>query len=198
MAPTGRPWVHFVRITDNAHSGVMLAWIAVHGAESEPPWIVSYIEDRDLWTKALPDNEAVITWVRSHDMTVGNWEKFKSTPLEIAVDAGNHMLEYHNRMVKNAAANAFVANIVGNHMPLVSCSYDIGSDVCDYLITNTPYHVAAYVLINKSGRIQYGLRSDETVDVSTIAGVFGGGGHRQAAGFTNEIFVHEFVKCLDS
>ena len=54
-------------------------------------------------------------------------------------------------------------------------------------------------LLANDGRRKVSLRAtDDRVDVSQIARRFGGGGHRQAAGFTTETELHEVVKQLRS
>jgi phosphoesterase RecJ-like protein len=59
--------------------------------------------------------------------------------------------------------------------------------------------VAALVreLLDVDGRRKVSLRAtDKRVDVSAIARAFGGGGHRQAAGFTTDVPVDELVERL--
>jgi phosphoesterase RecJ-like protein len=59
--------------------------------------------------------------------------------------------------------------------------------------------VAALVreLLDVDGRRKVSLRAtDKTVDVSAIARSFGGGGHRQAAGFTTDVPLDELIERL--
>ena len=54
-------------------------------------------------------------------------------------------------------------------------------------------------LVSANGRRKVSLRAtDDRVDVSRIARKFGGGGHRQAAGFTTETELHEVVERVRS
>jgi bifunctional oligoribonuclease and PAP phosphatase NrnA len=54
-------------------------------------------------------------------------------------------------------------------------------------------------LLSNGGRRKVSLRAtDERVDVSQIARGFGGGGHRQAAGFTTDMELHELIERLRS
>ena len=54
-------------------------------------------------------------------------------------------------------------------------------------------------LLADGGRRKVSLRAtDESVDVSQIARGFGGGGHRQAAGFTTDTELHELIERLRS
>ena len=52
-------------------------------------------------------------------------------------------------------------------------------------------------LVSNDGRRKVSLRAtDARIDVSQIARKFGGGGHRQAAGFTTDIELHEIIEQL--
>lgn len=177
---------------DLERSGIRLAWDWFDGGPPRP-WLVDYIEDRDLWNKALPGTDAVQMWIRSHDMTADAWERMSSTELHDAASGGASMLRYHERMVDNAARAAVLAMIDGHVMPLVTVSYDLGSDVCDLLMRKHDTKVAGYFLLNKVGRWQYGFRSRDGFDCSELAAQFGGGGHAQAAGCQSAEPIHVVV-----
>lgn len=174
-------------------SGVRLAWNWTHPNGERAPWLVDYIEDRDLWRKALPDSDAVQMWIRSHDMNPVEWRYMLTTRLAYAKADGAAMLVYHHRLVENAARQAVPVELGGVRMPLVSCSYDLGSDVCDHLINAAGVPVAAYFLLNRDGRWQYGFRSRSDFDVSALAKQFGGGGHAQAAGCQSDTPLHRLL-----
>lgn len=40
------------------------------------------------------------------------------------------------------------------------------------------------------------MRSKYDIDVNSIAGMFGGGGHRKASGFTSELSADEIVRII--
>lgn len=173
-------------------SGIRLAWYWVHGG-ARAHWLVNYIEDRDLWRRQLPGSDAVTMWVRSHEMTAEAWASMWVTPLREAKTKGAAMLAYHRRLVDNAAAQAVQVEIGGVPMPLVSCSYDLGSDVCDRIIVDRSVPVAAYWLLNRQGDYQYGFRSTAEFDCSALAVRFGGGGHAQAAGCKSPTPLHRVL-----
>ena len=56
--------------------------------------------------------------------------------------------------------------------------------------------VSAYLARNRAERSGVGLRSQTYVDVSRIAGVFGGGGHQRAAGCTIRLPYQEALTAL--
>lgn len=60
---------------------------------------------------------------------------------------------------------------------------DAAAEVTDYLATLGDFQISAMFKERKDGKIKVSLRSLPPIDVSSIAKQFGGGGHRQAAGF---------------
>lgn len=181
-------------LRDMDRSGVRLAWDFLNGTpEPWTPWEVRYIEDRDLWRFAQPNSEEVGIWIRSHEMTVETWEKFQNTDVLNVMAEGRAMLAYHRRLVANAAANATWFTIGGVTMPMVTASYDLGSDVCDFILREKDVPIAGYMLINRQGDWQYGFRSKPGFDCSEIAKRLGGGGHAQAAGCKSPEPLHEVL-----
>lgn len=51
------------------HSGAMLTWFYFF-PEIEPPLLIKYIEDRDIWTKALPNTDDFSSWF--YTLPLGN------------------------------------------------------------------------------------------------------------------------------
>lgn len=201
-AMAGRNWSGHA-ILDKSRSGAVLTWSYFHPGE-DPPWPVRYIEDRDLWRKALPDHDAVTFWLRGQPMTLESWDSILSTRIRTAVMDGKVMARFHAQMVENLCDRAFFADLVDNskddagqvaaeRVPMVTCSYDFGTDAADRLIRRHGVDMAGYVLLNANGHYQYGLRSRGEFDCSAVAQRFGGGGHRNAAGFTTESPAHVWV-----
>jgi bifunctional oligoribonuclease and PAP phosphatase NrnA len=59
-------------------------------------------------------------------------------------------------------------------------------DLIDVIRTDREADVAVVVKQQKDGRFKVSMRSRGAHDLSAVAGTFGGGGHRLAAGFTSE------------
>lgn len=148
--------------------------------------LVCFIEDRDLWRFQLPNSKEVNAWIQSWDIDLATWidEVGKHFSEDLANTEGKSLLRIENKYVKQIAANARLKRINEYMAPYVETSI-LMSEVCDYLIKNYPgnYPFAFYSFHRKDGKIQYGLRSRSDFDVSVIAKGFGGGGHKQAAGF---------------
>lgn len=178
-------------IFDMNRSGAGLAWDYFFPNIPRPD-LVNYVEDRDLWKFILPNSKEVNAFIQSWDISLDTWIKkvvprFYRFPLSastIIPDEGESLLRIEQKYVKEICANAELKK-VGEHVgPYVQTSI-LMSEVCDYLIKNYPgnYPFVWYSFKRKDGRYQYGLRSRSDFDVSVIAKNFGGGGHKQAAGF---------------
>ena len=175
-------------VFDMNRSGAGITWDFFFPITPRPR-LVNYVEDRDLWKFALPSSKKVNAFIQSWDIDLATWisnvvPAFEMRSLEEIVREGESLLRIEEKYVKQICANARLKKI-GEHIgPYVETSV-LMSEVCDYLIKNYPgnYPFSFYSFHRKDGKIQYGLRSRSDFDVSVIAKSFGGGGHKQAAGF---------------
>lgn len=171
-------------VFDMEQSGAGLAWRHFRG--TEPPWLVAYAEDRDLWRFALPDSKAINAYISSATMDFQNWDRMATEPIEEAVLAGRAVLNYIDRYVlemsKQARSVAFAGYAA---VPLVNAPYINTSELVGHLATDAPFAVGWFQ--RSDGMYQYSLRSRgaDAVDVSEVAKSYGGGGHKHAAGFSH-------------
>jgi len=186
-------------IFDMERSGAGLAWDyyfgdnAMHaGPGNNRPILVNYIEDRDLWRFKLTNSKEINAWIQSWDIDLHTWIKEVSRVDDFAfqdiVNEGKTLLRQQDKLVKSICYNAELKNINQpdghiNSGPYVQTSI-LMSEVCDQMLKISPTsQFAWYSFKRKDGKYQYGLRSRSNFDVSIIAKQFGGGGHKQAAGF---------------
>lgn len=179
-------------VFDMERSGAGLAWDFL--MQSPRPSLVNYVEDRDLWRFALPHSKQITAWIQSFDINLEVWinEVAPQFDEERARMEGASLLRMQDKYVRQICANAKLRRIgkkeeyVG---PYVETSI-LMSEVCDHLIHNYPpgnYPFSFYSFRRKDGKYQYGLRSRSSdFDVSAIAKEYGGGGHKNAAGFEVE------------
>ena len=66
--------------------------------------------------------------------------------------------------------------------------------IVEELINYSGSEVSLFLREEESGKIKGSLRSKHDIDVNKIAGIFGGGGHIKAAGFTAELSSEEIIK----
>lgn len=184
-------------IFDMERSGAGLAWDYYFGDQpiaftsQNRPILVDYIEDRDLWKFKRTNSKEINALFQSYDIDLKTWigevSKLDDRPFDQLVSEGTAILRKQDSLVKAICANAKLA-FVGKEnfkyqLPYVQTSV-LMSEVCDQMIKNFPdFPGSFYSFERKDGKIQYGLRSRGDFDVSVIAKQYGGGGHKNAAGF---------------
>ena len=173
-------FVHF----DMDKAGCRLAWEYCFSGEGQrrmPLWM-EHIEDRDLWRFALAGTREVSAALRACPRDFVLWDGFSRDRL---VAEGRPILRYIEQIVDNIARTSWHEDIAGYRIPVAACSYDFVSDVGNRLLQHHPDAPFAAGLVLSYGERRYSLRSEDSrVDVAEIARSFGGGGHRNAAGFT--------------
>ncbi len=185
---------------DMNHSGAMLAWRHFFPGE-EPPALVRYVEDRDLWRFALPHSREVSGWLWSwfYPTTEETWTVWDEVaalldggPLtrERAINEGTAILRMRNAFVAQMVEHAIWRELTDGtevyRVPVVNASI-LFSEVPEALCKKYPEApFAAYYFDRGDGKTQWGLRSRGGFDVSRVAKFYGGGGHAAAAGFTFE------------
>jgi len=168
--------VHF----DMEKSGCRLAWEYCFGGNLPPEWLSS-IEDRDLWRFRLPDTKEVCAAISSMPKDFRVWDKFVTYHLAIE---GRAIRRYVDKVVQSIADTAFEEKIAGHRVPVAACSYDFVSEVAHELLKRNEDAPFAACVVRSCDGVTYSLRSmDGRMDVSEIAKAYGGGGHRNAAGF---------------
>lgn len=169
---------------DMDRSGAGIAWDFFH-PDSPRPGLVNYIEDRDLWRFALPWTRAVTTHLFSFDYDFGLWnhlrEELDAAPAAFA-SHGETLERKHKRdvaaVLKATQRTMFIG---GLDVPVANAPFTMASDAGHEMALGHPF---AAVYWDTAEHRHFSLRSnDQGVDVSVIAAGYGGGGHRNAAGF---------------
>lgn len=172
---------------DMAHSGCILAWRRFRG-QAPPPRLFLHIEDKDLWRFELQGTREVIAALRSHPMDFETWQGFLAEGgVERLAAEGEAILRYEQRTVEGViAAGTVFTELAGQRVPAVNACV-LSSEIANRLLQLHPgAPFAAVWFVNGEGREKWSLRSAGDFDVSVIAQGFGGGGHRNAAGFVRD------------
>lgn len=175
----GLPFAQF----DMERSGAGMAW-DFFTAGRERQWLVDYVEDRDLWRFALPDSKEVNAGIATTEMTLEAWSGLRLQGRDAARQLGKGALAFESMCARKAAETARVLRFEGREVPFVNTQYQLASVTAGLLAESYPFAVAWFQ--TQGGAYQYSLRSrgEDAVDVSEIAKRWGGGGHKNAAGFT--------------
>ena len=171
-ALAGLPYVYF----DLKKSGAVLAWEWAH--DHPVPWLLDYIQDKDLWTWTLPSSREINAAIASYPYEFSLWSSFKQKELE---REGRAILRYEHELVSKLAGQAVLVEFQGGTVPSVQSAI-LTSQIGERLSGEAPFSIIWH---DRDGRRYYSMRSPEDgTDVGTIASSFGGGGHTHAAGFS--------------
>lgn len=147
-------------------------------------WLVDYIEDRDLWKWALPDTKEVSAYVAAQPMTFESWDAINALGKDEVARRGKGILQYIATYGELARKQARMEWVGGHRVPTINVPYMNTSDHVGGLVEENPDAAfAAGYFRTLKGQWQFSLRSKGEFDVSEIAKLFGGGGHKNAAGF---------------
>ena len=169
-------------------SGAMLAWEYAHPGEPVPK-IVEMVQDRDLWKFLLPYTREFAAYLFSFDYDFEAWDEIATAvehPSSFAhcVAQGQAIERKHHKDVAELLAITTRSMVIGGFtIPVANIPYTMSSDAANILAKHNRFGACYYD--NAEGRRVFSLRSTEDgIDVSEVAVMYGGGGHKHAAGFT--------------
>jgi len=145
------------------------------------PWWVDYVEDYDIWTKKLPAIEEVSAFLHSTPKTIGAWDDIDKIDLSEAEILGTGAWQQIRYQTDALVALANEGSAWGYTLGIVNGPFFTTTEVGHELAK--VYDIGIVWSVRKDGKIAFGLRSVGGVDVSKIAQKFGGGGHKNSAGF---------------
>lgn len=178
---------HAVIVHDYTRCGAVLTWQTLYGPAVAVPMVLSYVQDRDLWQWRLPDSREVsaalaLLWPRETRPPETAWSAFLEQNVGELVPTGAALLAAQRGRVERFAARAEPVDIDGRPALAVNATGDI-SEIGEYLCERGAEVAIVYFREGPRGWV-WSLRSRGEVDVSLIAKARGGGGHKNAAGFT--------------
>lgn len=180
-------------IFDMGKSGAMLAWEYFHEGEPAPD-LIRYVQDRDLWTWALPDSKAINAAIASYPRTFETWDWLREqldNPIGAAelVVQGEAIARHVNSCVAGLVEKARLVDVGGHVVLAVNTPLyqsEVGEALC-LKYPDRPFAATYFVRTDSASQIEdsvWSLRSRGGFDVSEVARSKGGGGHAAAAGFT--------------
>lgn len=174
---------------DMDHSGAALTWQFCFPGEQMPE-LIKYIEDRDLWRFALPETRQVSLFLRSFPYDFQTWTAIVDNMSDPASRASSlrqaaAIERFYDQKLAEMVQTATLKTIgKWDGVPVAHAPYAFASDLAHELLKQYPDAPFAGVVVDAYGGRTYSLRSEDSrQDVSEVAKMFGGGGHRNAAGF---------------
>lgn len=187
----GLPYCRF----DMKKSGARLTWeyiqTSIKGERvtecgEQPPWLVAYTEDRDLWKWDLSESREVNACLRSYGFDFELWNTFEDESNICSFIAGGAaILRDQALTVKAKVEQSNVVTVEGVDFRRwkVANATTLISETAGELAKETMVGCCWFEMAD--GSRVYSLRTvaESNVDCSAIAKHFGGGGHPGAAGF---------------
>lgn len=170
------------------HSGAYLAWKYFH-PETKVPRCIEYISDADIWSHSLPNWQEIESYIYRNQEDHFTFEYFDElvTMLEgeegyaKAKEIGAIFVSALNHNVKMYADMAELIEFEGHTIYAVNAPREVRSELGHVLALKTNSFSLIFTYENKKWKCS--LRSVDDFDVSKIAEKYGGGGHKNAAGF---------------
>ena len=180
---------------DMNESGATLTWLYFR---VEPiPEIFEYIKDRDLWNWKLPDSreisEALAFLIKPND--IDSFRDNAFIGIMALKEIGSTLLKKTNQQVQSKLSKVQDLTLCDIEFKAINVTENIselGNEIC--IEYNKP---ALMYFITQDMKVICSLRSiNELSDVSKVATAFGGGGHRNASGFTVSLqtFIQDILK----
>ncbi len=202
-------------ILDNNKSGALIAWEYFH-PDKEVPMLIKHIDDYDRWQFKIEGtkefNKALWSYApwsfeQWNNINLCVEENYHAVSSEVAdkyeygrlLLEGAAILRAHDANVQavvKGAGRKCVLNLSDEpgfepkgltlYGLAANCPPHLASDVGHQLANQSGTYGLLWSL-NREGKCLCSLRSNGDYDVSTIANAFGGGGHKNAAGFEVDI-----------
>ena len=171
-------------------SGCVIAWEYFHS--TPVPKLFRYIEDRDLWRFDLPKTKAVIEGLAQYPQTFNAYmclidKNTDSSEIANLIKVGAPIVRYKQNLVeayeKNWTKNKTYFEFNDTNVPYLNCSTPhLISDLGDHMDAK---HGICIMWFHDGKNFIHSVRSHDSSPLKAIeiAEYFGGGGHKDAAGF---------------
>jgi oligoribonuclease NrnB/cAMP/cGMP phosphodiesterase (DHH superfamily) len=176
------------KIFDMEHCGAYLTWEYFY-PEQKVPLFVKYVEDNDIWTKKMPFTEEVTSYVSTLDLEFDQYERFivdeNLINTEI-IPRGKVLFEQKRLQIQHNLTNSIVKMVEYDgkvyFVGLCNTMNHI-NETGHQLLAEYPYLNFSSIYFNTEKGFKCSFRSENNkTNVSELATMFGGGGHRNAAG----------------
>jgi oligoribonuclease NrnB/cAMP/cGMP phosphodiesterase (DHH superfamily) len=203
--------LHFVLDKDRA--GCQIVWDYFH--ESQRPWFIDYVADRDLWVWKLPNSKEITQVFFENNMLnpycLDNIDKllmYTDDQIKDLAKEGEILLKYQKKQIDMACSKASKAFMIVENKTynvwVATMTYGDRSQLGN-MLANKPFpdtltlpdFSATWLYDQKSKEWRISLRSVKNhIDLTKIAKFYGGGGHANAVSFCikypkslNDVFI---------
>ena len=176
---------------DMNKSGAMLAW-EWFNPDQKAPVLIRHIQDRDLWSFKLDGTREICSALSSYPSDFQVWDKLMTRNEQQLTDLRREGEAIERKLQKDIeqliTSGVRRMTIAGYDVPVLNAPAAYVSDAGHIMSVGEPF--AACYWDHANGR-SFSLRSNgqgdaNSIDVAEVAKIYGGGGHKNAAGFTVE------------
>jgi oligoribonuclease NrnB/cAMP/cGMP phosphodiesterase (DHH superfamily) len=174
-------------VFDMTRSGATISWSYFH--RTEPPMMLRYIQDKDIWTWLLPGSREFSAAFEIVPMTFEAYDAHLDKIDELIREGEvlRRFISYKCELLARDAEPRVLAKTGHKVMVLNTQSFisEVGNVIastreCDFSLSYF------YDFEYKKNRVSLRASQTSTVDLSVVSAQFGGGGHAKAAGFEFE------------
>ncbi|MGE0525863.1 MAG: phosphoesterase [Bdellovibrionales bacterium] len=181
LEPLIRPDGYNPRVVfDMERSGAKITWEYLHRTPCPP--LIEHISDRDLWQFKLDGTAKIHKALVALPMDFEVWDQLDCEQLK---KDGEVCERLYSQLVHNIVESAWLGEIDGKLCAMVNTSFawsEVGEALLEKYANQPGVKFAASFTVFRD-QTMWSLRSKGDFDVSAIAKKFGGGGHKNAAGF---------------
>jgi hypothetical protein len=176
---------HEVRF-DLTRSGAALAWGALHPDEPLPE-LLAYVEDQDLWRWKLPRTREINAAIGSYPREFTTWSALACASLDALAEQGAPIVRAQRMEVERALAKTQPIALGALRVEAVNARSQ-RAEIGHELAARARYGAPCGAVYRVEGRrVDVSLYSIGELDVAAIASGLGGGGHKNAAGFSVDL-----------
>jgi oligoribonuclease NrnB/cAMP/cGMP phosphodiesterase (DHH superfamily) len=176
------------KIFDMEHCGAYLVWKYFY-PNTDVPLFVKYVEDNDIWLKAMPNTLEVTAYIASLEFEYEQYAEYildENKIFTTAIPIGQILLKQSQKQIDNALTKSTVKMIeFQNNIYFVGVcnSTNNTNEVGNKMLLKYPYIDFSIIYSSFDTSNSISFRSDDTrANVSVISTKCGGGGHRNASG----------------
>lgn len=192
-----------IHLNDNK-SGALLAWEYFH-PNTKAPMFIRHIDDRDRWQFKLEGSKWLHAALNSmKPWSFEQWKEllmvedrygdgpfFTDTKCQVLRVSGGAILRAQDAVVESLSRKSKECSIYDKSDDFVdkglAVNFPIYQSEIGHELANASGTFGLVWFVNEDNVVICSLRSNGDYDVSNIAKLFGGGGHKNAAGFKTNI-----------
>ncbi|TXH14504.1 MAG: hypothetical protein E6R03_08940 [Hyphomicrobiaceae bacterium] len=172
---------------DMNKSGALMAW---EFWQSDPPDLVKYVSDNDLWKHELPDSRMVSAYIQSWDHTHENWDWLGNLTAEELREAAKESWRIKQQICSIAVKNAYMMDLHCNHKTyraaVINVSFPTTQDVLSKLADEHGMALGYCRMRDGKWKISVRTREGAPITAKSYCESKGGGGHEHAAGYVTD------------